>query len=563
MIAQIYVIKRMPRRFSFFDYKIPDGMELKRGDLVQVPFRNSQVRGIVANTKSESEAPKIKDVTEILEAGYLSDPELTVYETTANEIIQSVPTVLDAAFLPARKRSSKVKPIRPSAVTNKIRTSEVDFIRKSLNQISESKKCFIQTQDIVQIAAILEGWMRSKGMTNVSLSCRSNDTLTCVSPTQQTLILVSHVHDADMIASALIGSDPDLVVLDSRATKPQRADIAQAWRSGQIKTLIATRIGSILPASDLEHIFVVRSGSAEHAQYDRNPRYDARNMVWKWHKIYNTNLTFFDVVLRVVDTVHFQEPTTYNLPPTTSILNLKQEHQISEVPILSEPVLKHISDSLQNKKKVIISYNYKSEDGNQKVEALLREKYPESRIQRIEKPETASGVRPAACDIILATQYYFENILNPFKESDIGLVIELLADLGLSDSYYTATEDTMRRLLELQGLAQRFNCPFLIQTWSAEMIKQMLSDPKAMLQAETEVRQQFNYPPFGQIWRAYSKTDPPPQINKLPESANASEHGQFLEIKAASKDIDQINQILQTLPDSYIIEVNPERERKL
>ena len=568
MIAQVYLIKRLPRRFSFFDYQIPDGMELKRGDLVQVPFRNQKMRGLVAQVRTESETKNLKEVSELLESSYLSNAELAVYETTAHKIIQSVSAVLDATFLPARKRESKVKPVLPAARTNKIKQSEVEHVRNALKQITESKTCFVQSSDIVQMTAIIQAWMRSK-------------------KDKQTLILTSHVHDADMIASALLGSDPDLVVLDSRATKPQRADIAQAWRSGQIKTLIATRIGSILPANDLEQIFVVRSGSAEHAQYDRNPRYDARDLAWQWHQVYNANLTFFDVVPRVVDKVKFPEPTTYNLQPKTSkILNLKQEHQKSDTPILSDPVLEHISKSLQNRKKVIISYNYKSEKGNQKVETLLRQRYPEAEIQRIEKQHDrlksvspSSGNDPAAggvkdADIILATQYYFENILNPFTETNVGLVVELLADLGLSDSYYTATEDTMRRLLELQGLAQRFQCPFLVQTWSADMIKQMLSDPAAALKAESEVREHFNYPPFGQIWRIYSQGIDTRQgvrstdalagvIPEIPESANISEHGQFLEIRAGHQDIDQINKVLITLPDSYIIEVNPERERKL
>lgn len=551
---------------AFFDYKIPADIEVERGALVRVPFRNRVEHGIVSGVKEKSDQKGVKEIVEVLDSQFLSDTELKVYEDTAAEILQSVPAVLDAAFLPPRKRTSSIERPRQGSITNKIRQQEVDYIKQALELIGQDKPCFIETVDIVQATAMIEACLRQHA---------SN---------KQNLILVSHVHDADMVAAALSKLDSTLTVLDSRSTKPQRADIAQAWRQGEIKTLVATRVGSILPAHDLGTIFVVRSGSDEHAQYDRNPRYDARNLVWHWHQVTGAQLIFFDVLPRVVDLSRFSnlKLATCNLQHDTKVINLKDQLPTNDTPILSEPLLEHISQALQNKQKVILSYNRKEANallsgrgiGNVRVQNLLHQHFPAARIARIEK-DGADTHKNINADIILATQFYFENILNPFTEQNVGLVAELMADLGMSEPYYTATESLMCRLLELRGLAWRMKSNFLVQTWSAKLIKQMLNDPHATLKAEDDVRKHFMYPPHGKMWRIFSRSDRRkpvsadtltgviPQMQNISPDIKVTTTEHTLEIRADLKYTKQINSLLKSLPDSYIIEIDPDRNRYL
>ena len=556
MIAEIYLIKRLPRQMAFFDYQIPDDMKLGRGALVHVPFRNQVVRGIVAGIKNESEHQNIKPISELINPEFLSDAELAVYETVAEKIVQSVPAVLDAAFLPPRKRASSITRSEPVSITNKIREQEVDHIKSAIELLSSGEHHFIQSTDIVQSTAIIEAWLRS--------TCNLKHE-TC---NTQTLILVSHVHDADMIAAALSGIDPTMTILDSRATKPQRADIAEAWHKGETKTLITTRIGSILPAHDLGSIFVVRSGSDEHAQYDRNPRYDARDFAWRWHQATGATLAFFDVIPRVTDLHRLNmQHVTCNMQhaPDTTVLDLKEERQKTDTPILSEPLLEAMSMALQNKQKVILSYNLKE---SQELGLMLAERFPEARIARVSKDGGSIKKSIDQADIILATQYYFENIFDPFRDRNIGLVAELNVDLGLREPFYTATENVLIRILELHGIAWRQQCPLIMQTYSCQLIKQMLSDPWAILKAEDDVRKQFAYPPHGRIWRVFSRgTDKLQFVKEKIEStipkAKMTLSNQILDIRSELKNTDKINNILKTLPDSYIIEIDPERVRKL
>ncbi len=548
MIAEVYLIKRLPRQMAFFDYRIPDEMEVQRGALVNVPFRNQTVRGIVAGIKKESEHANIKAVGELIDPEFLSNAELAVYESVAEKIVQSVPAILDTAFLPPRKRASTIEHTKPTSITNKVREQEVEHIRSTIELLNNGGDHFIQSTDIVQSTAVIETWLRKN---------ESN---------KQCLILLSHVHDADMIAAALSGIDPTMTVLDSRSTKPQRADIAKAWRKGEIKTLIATRIGSVLPAKDLGSIFVVRSGSDEHAQYDRNPRYDARDFAWHWHQATGATLAFFDVVPRVSDVVLLNsKPATQSpqLLADTTVLDLKEERQKTDTPILSDPLIKAMDMALQNKQKVILSFNLKE---SQELGLMLAKRFPHAKISRIhkdiDKPESVDY------DIMLATQYYFENIFDPFRDRNIGLVAELNVDLGLREPFYTATENTLIRLLELRGIAFRQRCKFIVQTWSSNLVKQMLDNPWTILKAEDDVRKQFAYPPHGRIWRVFSRgAEKIEFVKEKIESAipkiKMTQSDQILDIRSELKYTEKINNILKTLPDSYIIEIDPERVRKL
>ena len=140
-----------------------------------------------------------------------------------------------------------------------------------------------------------------------------------------------------------------------------------------------------------------------------------------------------------------------------------------------------------------------------------------------------------------------------------------MADLGLSEPYYTATENTLRRLLELRGLAWRNKSDFIVQTWSADLIKQMLDNPHSYLQAEADLRRSFNYPPYGKFWRiSYRGKDPGLAAlsehikSKIPE-IKITENDRSLDIKTSKEHITEVNQELHKLDDSFIIEVNPEK----
>src|SRR3990167_2641155 len=61
--------------------------------------------------------------------------------------------------------------------------------------------------------------------------------------------------------------------------------------------LLSTRLGSLfLPPDHLSAIVVGRSGVEEHAQYDHNPRYDARRLAQAWSQVRGCPLILCDTL---------------------------------------------------------------------------------------------------------------------------------------------------------------------------------------------------------------------------------------------------------------------------
>ncbi|MCH8049631.1 hypothetical protein IH979_02875 [Patescibacteria group bacterium] len=98
MIAQVYLLKRLPRRFTFFDYNIPDHIKLNIGDLVRVPFKGRGMLGVVKNISEKSEFDSLLHIESIAIASLMESVDIERIESIASSIIQSPSTVLYAAF---------------------------------------------------------------------------------------------------------------------------------------------------------------------------------------------------------------------------------------------------------------------------------------------------------------------------------------------------------------------------------------------------------------------------------------------------------------------------------
>ncbi len=604
MIAQIYPIKRLPRRFHAFDYEIPSSIEVERGSLVYIPFRNITIRGLVKAISEKSKQSNLKPVESVLDKNWLNSDELAIYEDMAEKIVQSVSTVLDTAFLPPRKRGSySIPQVQPGQAV-RLRAEEISHLQNLVKKIQHGGTNFFEVTDLIQAVGSIDAYLRQN-------------------KNRQTLILVPHTHDADEVSQAL-ASEHAVHLLDSRTTRTRRADTAAAWRAGGIKTMVATRVGALLPACELGAIFVLRPNSPEHRQYDRNPRYSATDLSLAWQKATGATLAFFDVVPTLETTEQFRTITRLpnDLLPKTRPLNLKTEAETTDFILLSNPVLKATREALQKGQKVLFSYNRKGvaprlvcKDcnylaecpkchgvstvweqelkchrcghlmpiplncpncngteltsrgiGNREIVRQLMKRFPTETIGVAEKgtqfdPET---------EIIVATQFYFENILDRLNPPQFGLVAELAADIGLSEPFYNAVEKTMVRLHELRGLAWRARANFMVQTWSPELISRIINEPKTTLDDEAQVRRHFSYPPFGSMWRITVRgrpTEAQQMIDQLSDhltesfpnvKQNLTNNKKYaLEIRSPKEVTERINQTLQNLPDSFIIETNP------
>lgn len=535
MIAEIYPIKRMPRRFDVFDYEIPAGMSLVRGSGIRIPFRFGEMRGIVARiTDGPGRGRTIKPVSAIIPDLSMTDAELSCFEDVAFDTAQSVSAVLHATIPVPGKRESKSlrtsippNPHLPSSLT--ISAREAPQISQTVAELSARSETFVTVPDLKRAAVIIATYRRDH-------------------PTEPILVLAPNVRDAQLMASRLRGS----IVATGQESQIGRARRWKAWRSSRSGLLVGSRMAALWTHPNLGAVFLVRSGHPNHKQDDRNPRFDARFVGQVLRDRLRAKRFHLDVVPSAEDLIRFGAdglvgPTTR---PETIIADMTIERAGSPHPCLGNSLVIEIAQTLAENRRVICAYNLKGVSrrlqcadcghrfpcegcggvlapyvttvlchrcgrteplptscpschktklspkgfGNRAVAAALQSAFPEATVAVLDRDTAVDGAKDA--DILVVTRHYVENVFDPFQPPDVGLVAELEGDRSLFEPSYRALEKSMLNAEEWRGVAHACKAKFLIQTEMPDLFRNALSQPEKTLLEDLSVRKSYAQPPY-------------------------------------------------------------------
>jgi primosomal protein N' (replication factor Y) len=153
--------------------------------------------------------------------------------------------------------------------------------------------------------------------------------------------------------------------------------------------------------------------------------------------------------------------------------------------------------------------------GIQKAEELLRERFPEARMLRMDQDTTRRKGAHAAildafangeADVLLGTQMVAKGLNFP----NVTLVGVLQADTGLYFPDFRASERTFQLLTQVAGRAGRADLPgeVVIQTYSpneAAVRYATNHDYLSFYDNEIKNRQELSYPPFGKLARVLAE----------------------------------------------------------
>lgn len=602
MIAEVYPIKRMPRRFSFFDYEIPEALTLKRGDFVKIPFRNSVITGIVKEIRStRGKIRKLKLVTGIITDISLASEDLAFYESLGKQTLQSIPSILHASIPPIPKRDIKQKPLQAESL--KIRTSESFSIKNGLDFFRLHRKAFLTMPNTILATGLMLAYAHQKSH-------------------EQIAILVPQVTLAKQIAKFFATQSVSLIT--GKETSGQRHLAWQQFKKKETRILIGTRIASLLIPKNANTIFVLHSGDDNHKQWDQNPRYDARQNVFLLQEQSDANTYFIDTVPNVENMVRFgfENILTQRNPVKTYYIDLRNEIPVSIHPRLSYSLMNAIEEVLQEKKQIICVYNKKGVAsgircqncnttfpcsqcgslyavytttlkchrcgdvkpvplscpackktnlkevgfGNQQIKKVLQTHLPDASVSIIDQ-NTQENTHS---DILLVTQYYFQNIFDEFKKMDrVGLIADLDADIGLYESNVYSFEKTVRSVWHLRGIAYHLRTPCVIQTQIPQLFSEMESDPIKALEKEIQIRKEYQMPPFQKIISIQYKTEENREkdivltnlkrkLEKQFETMTIQgPHDQMLLLYVSTEIWDALSEELILLPDAFIIDTKP------
>jgi primosomal protein N' (replication factor Y) len=539
LIAEIYPIQRMPRKFSAFDYLVPEGLKLERGFFVQIPLRNQQVLGIVKEIHERfSPRQNLKTVIGISSLPKLSEVELKNFEWLAKDLAQSIPSILNAAIPTPAKRPSAVSKVVP--LTLKIRTSEVPAIQRSLQAIEERRMAFISVSDITRMTAVVAAYLHAH-------------------PKDQVTVLVPGLREIEALAPFLTGFG--LSIVSGEESEGRRFTAWNNFRARQTRVLLGSRVASLLLSAATDVVFVFHSGHENHKQRDRNPRYDARDIVLGFQRQTDCRLYFFDSAPRADDFVLFKPEQIYleHPEPRPIFVNLNDERPMSEHPLISWTLDGAINDCLKSGRRVLCFYNRKGKAsslrcadcgqgfpcpacagvftvyetsirchhcgraepipllcpkcggirlvekgfGNQTIKQALLKQFPETTVSLIDQAIQEDD----SAQILLVTSYYLETYRQFFSRGNFGLVVNLDADLPLLDPGFRSFENALRIVEDLRGLATRESAVFVAQTRSPEIFSAYYDNPEACLKKELELRRSYEVPPFVR-WVSLKIRDP-------------------------------------------------------
>lgn len=532
MFAAVYPLIRLPRRFTFFDYQIPNDLKIEVGDLVNIPFKGRLILGLVKQINPTTTFNKISSISGIVQKSAVSSADILRSETIARSIVQSPASICYATLQGIESKYPKQFSANFISQKLSVDPGTASEVSQALKSISNDSNIFIQTS--------LEGTIAI---------CKN----LLASTDEQILILTPTERDA--IQTHTLLAQPKSAVLHGKTKLPIRASLITNWRQGQIKLLVGTRQSVLLPAKKLGLIIITQSSSDDYRITDRNPRFDVRLAADLQAGQHNARLINCDHFPRVEnESAKIIRPL---LVPSDLIrtIDLNDKQEWSGQPMVSESLVLAIHEALQSGQKVLCSYNRKGVAkrlqcancghlpkcgtcgalptirltdlicpicatemwppktcpacgstklknqglGNEKIADGLHQLFPDASVAILEKGQAVPNSQ-----ILVATEYYFAGVHEPFSKKQFGLVAELCFDHHLSGNF-RAREQAGRKLFRLMHLARQQRAKCLVQTWSPNEVELML-DPIAFLKDESALRKRYHLPPvYDEIYERISE----------------------------------------------------------
>lgn len=545
-VAQIVPMVRLKRDLAFFDYLIPVefSRQIKIGQIVEIPFRQKTVSGLVLSLaeKSQLAADKLKFIRSIVYTQPLISPwQLTLIKYLANYYFVSV-AVLARMIIPhIPKRQSRAK----NLFAGKIEFVPDFLVNTKITQLLKMKKPVL----------IRYNNFRSKIDLYHSLI---SDT---IKKNKQIVIIVPQILDIEKIMPFLGDFKEKISVYLNDLPKGQSWQEWQRINNNEAQIIIGTRSAIFAPFKKLGTIIIDEEDNANHKQIEPNPRYLVHDVALKIKELLKCNLYFVSSSpslnsLYNVQKKHWQyyQVQEINDLPFIKIIDRQEEFKKGNFTIFSEGLQEKIEYNLKRAQKTFLFVNrkglasqvvcsdcgfivlcptcklpltfhadkklnchhcdYKQDVflscpqchgtnikltglGTEKVEQALKQLYPLARILKLDLESPLISALPDF-DVIIGTQYAFDYV----NWSEISTIGVINADGLFYGQDYRSLEKTFNLLVKMANFLSSSKKQLLVQTFSPELyIYKALPalDYKSFYFNEIKERQAFSYPPCSQL----------------------------------------------------------------
>ncbi len=613
MFAKVIPLTKLPRKLEYFDYSVPREFEekIKIGHVVAIYFRRQKIYGIAIELagKPQIETEKIKPVVSLTEI-ILPETLLRLVSWASQNYLIS-PSLLYKLIIPPpakREGAPHLPPEKKVLSLNKLQAQNVINI---LNNLSADKSnFFLYENDFKETAAVF-----------VKIAQKE------LAQKKQVLLLVPTLEDIKNFApylSSIFGEQ--LIVWQGKMGTGERFSKWLAILSGRPAVILGTRPACFLPFKNLSAVLVYNCTSSDLKQWDQNPRYDSREVAEKLQEIHRTKLVFSDILpnLNIWTELRDKKILPANIqPPDISfeIADIKKEKNISF------PLHQMISRGLAKNKKIILFLNRREKSsllfcsdcrktfscpecsrpygidsgyflcyhcgkkspvptecpdcrgtnlktlatGMEGIKKIIVKEFPEAKIEVAAKENS----KPQNFDILIATDYFWKNILHKTDITDVYGAAMIDFDFYLTRPEFNQKETAILALHRFLNFSATHGLKeALVQTAFPE--NEIFFDQNKFYDNELRERQELNYPPKGLLIKIICKEKDetmlenesrrlyekllnagfnalppfPPLIKK--RTKNYLKH--IILKENLNKDLGQLKNIV---PDEYQIDVNP------
>lgn len=551
MYAKIIPLAKLSRQIGIFDYIIPPQLEKKisPGQLVEIPFRNQLLNGIIFSLHTSPPDIKLKEIIRI------SDKE-PFLKATQLELIKwvsfyycSSPALLLKAVVPYPPKKRLIKKNLFDHIGYEKMTvlkSDIPNIRKILREIEGKNKILFQ-------------WDNYKNKIAIYLKLIEK-----YSDKKQVLLIFPQLNNIkEFMPYIPIHLRDKIAILHSELNAQTHW---QEWDKIRIRScglIFGTRQAIFSPVNNLGLIIIDREENPSHKQWDQNPRYHALDVAIKLAALTKAKILISSNMPRS-ETYHMaksladykiieERPLAANY---VKFVNMQNEWKNKHYSIYSEEAIDSLKETLANKQLPIIYINRRGSStfalckdcgytpqcpnckislslhkasqntfhltchhcnytqklavpcpkcksprikfagtGTEKAEDEIKKIFPAAKIKHIDLDTKKNVGNLKDCEILIGTKALIEYPLPKIPE----LVIFLNIDTDLGVPSFKAFESTLQAISYFKMLLNQRaseNNKILIQTYSA---KNPLLDLSQYYPEELARRNKLNYPPFSQL----------------------------------------------------------------
>ncbi|MCD4705170.1 hypothetical protein K8R66_03800 [bacterium] len=270
MISIIKPLIKLKKELNLLDYLVPEKMKIQIGQLVEIPFRNRNIYGIIFDIQNQANQSKyiLKPIQKIVDSTPLfSLKQIKFYQFFVEHNFSSLNFLNNITPLPLKKKTSVKEEI--------INIKKIDWNLKNIPDSTLKNKQFI--------------FKHNYFIEKISLIKKTID-----QNNKQTLIISPTKLHLEKIYAYLLNfySKKDFAIITGK-THLNKTEHNQIWhdvRGNKTKIILGTKVSIFYPMNNIDSIIIDEIENDNHNQIDINPRFELLPNILKLAEINNCQL---------------------------------------------------------------------------------------------------------------------------------------------------------------------------------------------------------------------------------------------------------------------------------